>query len=166
MLRFPAHPRAARVLCEAEARGVGPEGAVIAALLGARELRLERRTGGPHAGPRLASSSDLIDDLDALLSARHDGLRADRLRRDGLDVATAFAVDRAARQLERIADRRTPAPPTDDAVDTALQIAILTGFPDRVGRRRAPRSAEIVLAGGGRSEEHTSELQSRRDLVC
>jgi ATP-dependent helicase HrpB len=147
MLRFPAHPRAARILCEAEDRGVAAHGAVIAALLGGRELRVERR--GPSAGPRLSSPSDLIDDLDALLAARDAGMRPDRIRRDGLDVATALAADRAARQLERLA-RRDAAPPADaDAVDHALRIAILTGFPDRVGRRRAPRSAEIVLAGGG-----------------
>src|SRR5690349_23900234 len=28
------------------------------------------------------------------------------------------------------------------------------------------RSSVELLKGGGRSEEHTSELQSRRDLVC
>ena len=162
MLRFPVHPRLARIACEAEARGVAPEAWVIAALLGARELRLERRG---RERTRLASPSDLIDDLDVMLDARAHGLRADRLRRDGVDVATAHAVDKAARQLERIAKRDTPAPTTPpsreaartgmaavreaDAVDRALRLAILTGFPDRVARRRAPRSAEFVLAGGG-----------------
>jgi ATP-dependent helicase HrpB len=156
MLRFPAHPRAARVLCEAEDRGVAPEAAVIAALLGTRELRLERRGGGGAAGPRLSSSSDLIDDLDALLAARRDGLRPDRLRRDGLDVGTALSVDRAAKQLERLCDRRVAAPRSHDEVDTALQIAILTGFPDRVGRRRVARSPDIVLAGGGSGTQAAS----------
>jgi ATP-dependent helicase HrpB len=166
MLRFPAHPRAARVLCEAEDRGVAAEGAVIAALLGARELRVLRRgPGGPGAGPRLSSSSDLIDDLDALLAARSDGLRADRLRRDGLDVATAFAVDRAARQYERVCDRSRPAPRDDDAIDQALQLAILTGFPDRVGRRRAPRSSEIVLAGGGSGAQAPTSAVLDAELV-
>ena len=166
MLRFPAHPRAARVLCEAEDRGVAAEGAVIAALLGARELRVERRgRGGPGAGPRLSSSSDLIDDLDALLAARADGLRADRLRRDGLDVATGFAVDRAARQLERLCDRGKKAPADDDQVDRALQLAILTGFPDRVGRRRAPRSSEIVLAGGGSGAQAPTSAVLDAELV-
>ncbi|HUJ63368.1 MAG TPA: helicase-related protein, partial [Kofleriaceae bacterium] len=182
MLRFPVHPRVARVLCEAEGRGVAREACAIAALLGARELRLERR--GPAAAARVASRSDLIDDLDALIAARAGGLRADRLRRDGLDVATAFAVDRAARQLERMVDDRA-APPRDDAthagrgfppgasaaewrsgsIDRALELCILTGYPDRVGKRRAPRSprakrgneidrggaegAEFTFAGGG-----------------
>ncbi|TMQ14645.1 MAG: ATP-dependent RNA helicase [Deltaproteobacteria bacterium] len=147
MLRFPAHPRLARILCEAEDRGVAEPACAIAALLDARELRLERR--GPRAEARIASPSDLIDDLDALYDARRRGLRPDRLRASGLDPYTASAVDRAANQLARIARDARPAPAGDDAVDRELQIAILAGFPDRVGKRRAPRSAEIVLAGGG-----------------
>ncbi len=147
MLRFPVHPRLARLVCEAEGRGVAREACLIAALVGARELRLERR--GRSAEAKLTSPSDLIDDLDAMLDARHGGLRADRLRRDGLDVGTAFAVDRAARQLERLVDLRVRAPASDADLDRELQIAILAGFPDRVGKRRSARSAEIVLAGGG-----------------
>ena len=148
MLRFPVHPRLGRLVCEAEARGVGEEACMIAALVGARELRLERR--GPAGAAKISSPSDLIDDLDAMLDARHHGLRADRLRRDGLDVATAHAVDRAAKQLERLVERgRGGGSKSDDEVDRDLMLAILTAFPDRVGKRRAPRSAEIVFAGGG-----------------
>ncbi|HEX3478813.1 MAG TPA: helicase-related protein, partial [Kofleriaceae bacterium] len=147
LLRFPVHPRLGRIIAEAEARGVAEPACAIAALLGARELRLERR--GPRGEARVASPSDLIDDLDALYAARQHGLRPDRLRRDGLDPYTAGAVDRVARQLARAARDDRPAPAGDDAVDRELQLAILTGFPDRVGKRRAPRSAEIVFAGGG-----------------
>jgi ATP-dependent helicase HrpB len=153
MLRFPAHPRQARLIVEAEDRGVASEGAALAALLGARELRVERRLGGDR-GPgrreaRMSSPSDLLDDLDALLDARDAGMSAGRLRGLGLDVATAMGVDRAARQLERIARRGGPRPSGGEAIDQALQIAILTGYPDRVGKRRAPRSAEVVFASGG-----------------
>ncbi|MCT6647137.1 hypothetical protein N4G37_13795, partial [Enterococcus faecalis] len=84
MLRFPVHPRLGRLVCEAEGRGAGEEACLIAALVGARELRLERR--GPAGQAKQTSPSDLIDDLDALLDARQHGMRADRLRRDGLDI--------------------------------------------------------------------------------
>ncbi|HEX4423711.1 MAG TPA: ATP-dependent helicase HrpB [Kofleriaceae bacterium] len=147
MLRFPVHPRLARIVCEAEGRGVAEPACVIAALVGARELRVERR--GPRAEARLTSPSDLIDDMDALYDARRHGMRADRLRRDGLDPHAASAADRVARQLTRAARDACPAPTDHDAVDRELRIAILAGFPDRVGKRRAPRSAEIVFAGGG-----------------
>src|SRR5207249_11780337 len=36
----------------------------------------------------------------------------------------------------------------------------------RQDRRQAPYAAVVVVGGEGRSEEHTSELQSRFDLVC
>jgi len=147
MLRFPLHPRLARIVCEAQGRGVAEPACVIAALLGARELRIERR--GPRAEARLTSPSDLIDDMDALYDARQHGMRADRLRRDGLDVTAAAAADRIARQLARAARDDRPPPSDHDTVDRELRIAILAGFPDRVGKRRAPRSAEIVFAGGG-----------------
>jgi len=147
ILRFPVHPRVGRMLCECEARGVAREGCVIAGLLGVRELRLARR--GRDATAQLSSPSDLIDDLDAFLDARAGGLRPDRLRRDNLDIATAFAVDRAAKQLERIVDMSKRPPPDDAAMDRELQIAILAAYPDRVGKRRAPRSNEIIFAGGG-----------------
>ncbi|HEY6033470.1 MAG TPA: ATP-dependent helicase C-terminal domain-containing protein, partial [Kofleriaceae bacterium] len=163
ILRFPVHPRVGRMLCECEARGVAREGCVIAGLLGVRELRLQRR--GPGAQAQLSSPSDLIDDLDAFLDARSGGLRPDRLRRDNLDIATAFAVDRAAKQLERIVDTRTRAPAGDDAVDRELQIAILTAYPDRVGRRRAPRSNEILFAGGGSGTLAASSAVLEPDLL-
>jgi ATP-dependent helicase HrpB len=147
MLRFPVHPRLARIICEAEARGVAEPACAIAALLGAREVRIERR--GPRAEARIASPSDLIDDLDALYAARGSGMRAERLRASGLEPSTAQAVDRVARQLARTAKDRVAAPGGDAAEDRELQIAILTGFSDRVGKRRAPRSAEVVFAGGG-----------------
>ena len=147
MLRFALHPRLARIVCEAETRGVAEPACVIAALLGARELRIERR--GPRGEAQLTSPSDLIDDMDALYDARRHGMRADRLRASGLDASAASNADRVARQLARTARDARPAPADHDDVDRELRIAILTGFPDRVGKRRAPRSAEIVFAGGG-----------------
>lgn len=136
MLRFPVHPRVARLLCEAEARGVAREACIVAGLLGARELRLERR-GRSEA--KLSSPSDLIDDLDIMLAGR----------KDGVDRSTAYQVDRAAKQLERMVDTRTRPPATDDDLDRELMIAILTAYPDRVGKRRAPTSADVIFAGGG-----------------
>ncbi|MDQ3339680.1 MAG: ATP-dependent helicase HrpB [Myxococcota bacterium] len=163
MLRFPVHPRLARIVCEAEGRGVSQEASLIAALVGARELRLERR--GPQGAAKISAPSDLIEDLDALMDARRHNLRADRLRRDGLDISTAHQVDKTAKQLERIARDTAQAPPNDEAVDRELQLAILTGFPDRVGKRRAPRSQEIIFAGGGSGALAASSAVIEADLI-
>ncbi|MEZ4366217.1 MAG: ATP-dependent helicase HrpB [Kofleriaceae bacterium] len=148
LLRLPAHPRAARIVLACADAGLLTEGALIAAALGARELRTARRGRGGAA--HVASASDLLDDVDAMLDARDRGLRPDALRAAGLDPGTARQVDRAARQLERAVGGRAGGPaPSSSAVDEQLLRAILAGFPDRVGRRRAPRSAEIVFADGG-----------------
>ncbi|MCX5744534.1 MAG: ATP-dependent helicase HrpB, partial [Proteobacteria bacterium] len=136
MLRFPVHPRQGRLVCEAEDLGVD-DGCTLAALLGARELRLDRR--GPNATARVTSTSDLLDDLDAIAHKSRD-----------LDRTTAQVVERTAQQLRRIA--RAPDRSRDhsiDRVDEQLKLAILAAYPDRVGKRRAPRSAEFVFAGGG-----------------
>ncbi len=62
-------------------------------------------------------------------------------------MTTAFAVDRAARQLERLVDTTHRAPPTEREVDRALLIATLAAHPDRVARRRRPHSEELVFVG-------------------
>ncbi len=177
MMRFPAHPRVARILCEAEGRGVGEEACLVAALLGSRPLRLSRRGGQAQA--QIASDSDVLDDVDAMLDARADGMREHRLRDAGLDVGTAFQVHRTAQQLERLVARRAggrgqssrselsisrdatrggvngPALPGQRgresplSIDRELKISLLTGYPDRVGKRRAARSSEILFCGGG-----------------
>src|SRR5438874_11766459 len=45
-----------------------------------------------------------------------------------------------------------------DALPISVSLPRPTRAPSRMGRSTRP--------GGSRSEEHTSELQSRRDLVC
>ena len=150
LLRFPLHPRLARLVVEAEERGAAREGALCAALLGERDIR-ERRPrearGAPPTGP-----SDLLELASALEAARRLRFDPDRLRDMGLASGAVQAVDRAARQLERLV--RAPgggeaSPRPDAAVEAALLAATLAAYPDRVARRRAPGSPEVVLAGGG-----------------
>lgn len=154
MLRFPAHPRQARILVEAEARGVADEGCVLAALLGERELG--GGGGGRRGHAREAHRSDLVHALDQLELAELEGHAPERLRAMGLEPARVFAVDRAAKQLARFVDRKkAQRPSSPEAFEKALLIATLAGYPDRVGRLRRPETStgrsgrEIVFASGG-----------------
>src|SRR5690349_24222588 len=52
------------------------------------------------------------------------------------------------------------------APQTRLRAAALAGELPLRPCRRAARARRPTAAQGTRSEEHTSELQSRRDLVC
>ncbi len=140
--RLPVHPRLARIAVEAAARGCGRDGAIIAAALSEGEVRLS-----PSTGP-----SDLLDLPDpgrareqierALSTANSDagrsGSRSKGAHRPGADEA---ARKRNLNSKER---------------DEALCISVLTGFPDRVARRRSPGSDEILLAGGGTAQLSSS----------
>ncbi|HEU4384580.1 MAG TPA: ATP-dependent helicase C-terminal domain-containing protein [Anaeromyxobacteraceae bacterium] len=166
MLRFPLHPRLSRLVCEAEDRRAAEAGAVLAALLGERDIReraLDRRgPGAPPTGP-----SDLLELAHLFEEAARARFAEGRLRALGLAPGPVQAVERARRQLVHILrpDRSrpkaatptaasSPAPPStrnpvSTAGEDALLLSTLAAYPDRVARRRDPGSAEVVLCGGG-----------------
>lgn len=200
MLRVPGHPRQARLLVEAAARGAADAGALAAALLGERDLRERRALEGAASPP--TGPSDVLELAHVFEEAARARFDPDRLRRMGVSPGAAQAVDRARRQLARAARglgraatsavdgsavqpepfdelgagsaprdaarSRGPPPATSKAAPgprggegrgegepstatapEAILLATLAAYPDRVARRRAPGSDEIVLAGGG-----------------
>ncbi len=165
MLRFPLHPRLARLAIAAEERGAGREGALLAAILGERDLR--ERWDADARGAAPTGPSDLLELASLFEEARRARFDERRLRAMGLAPAAVAAVDRARRQLERMVGRGanpTPTPnptststststatatATSTSVEASLLAATLAAFPDRVARRRSPGSDEVVLVGGG-----------------
>jgi ATP-dependent helicase HrpB len=160
MLRFPLHPRLGRLVCEAEARGAAEAGALLAALLGERDIR-ERAFDGRARGAPPTGPSDLLELAHLFEEAAGARFAEGRLRSLGLAPGPVQAVERARRQLVQILrrDRSRPRTSTPTATATAgsgatpaedaLLLATLAAYPDRVARRREPGSAEVVLAGGG-----------------
>lgn len=175
MLAFPLHPRQARMLVEAERRGVGDDGAVLAALVGERDLRASTKArfdggggggGGGSGGGRTldvaTETSDLLGLLDRFREAEGSSFSAHAIRAIGLDQGAVHAVERAKKQLGRIvrnADAKTPTTPK--SADDALLLAVLAGFPDRVARRKRPGSRDLALAQGGTAE--LAETSAVRD---
>lgn len=152
LLRFPVHPRQARLIVEAERRGVARDGVTLAALLGERDLRLEARAnlrGQGAAARALAGPSDLLEMLDRFQEAERANFAPHRVQSLGLEAGATRAVDRVRKQLGRLADASRPRPGTVEGIEDALGLAVLAGYPDRVAKRRAPGSAELVLAAGG-----------------
>lgn len=156
MLAFPLHPRLSRIVVEAESRGVGESGATIAALVAERDIRA--RAPSDSMGPRRHDSatgpSDLLALLELFEEAESTRFQRDALRRMGLDAGATLSVDRARKQLARIAKRHGDKASASE--EEALLISILTGYPDRVARRRTvaahlERSSggNLILAGGG-----------------
>jgi ATP-dependent helicase HrpB len=152
LLELPLHPRLARIVLEGERRGVAEEAALIAALVGERDIRLAARTSmGERAGRRVADSSgpsDLLELVERFGEASHARFEAHRLRGMGLDPRAVEAVERGRRQIARRARNLVPAPESSDELDRALCAAILAGFPDRVAKRRKRGEPELVLANG------------------
>jgi ATP-dependent helicase HrpB len=155
MLRFPAHPRLARLVVEGEARGAGEAAALAAALISERDIRASARasfgTGTSAPVDRGADLGDLVDLYRDAERGGAGGRRADLLRRLELEPRAVEEVGRAYRQLAagltRGGGRVDPG-----AEANALRLAVLTAFPDRVARRREPGGRTALLAGGGSAE--------------
>ncbi|MDQ3256652.1 MAG: ATP-dependent helicase HrpB, partial [Acidobacteriota bacterium] len=169
MLRLPLHPRLARVVIEAEARGVAEEGCVIAALISERDIRADdiMRDARERSAENAAAtgSSDLLQLLDLFTEASLSDFAPEQLRRMKLNVGAVGAVDRVRRQLLRLCRIENPKvistekKRASNAIrETELLISVLAGYPDRVARRRTTPNEnrqtgrELLLAGGGAAE--------------
>ncbi|HEX8190003.1 MAG TPA: ATP-dependent helicase HrpB [Pyrinomonadaceae bacterium] len=173
MLRLPLHPRLARIVVEAESRGVAREACAVAALISERGIRAGRVSFGgrqdvgereaPRAkrGARTHGSSDLLELLDLFTRAEAQGFDAARLRALDLEPAPVRAVERVSGQLRRML--RIPNEKAESGVglseekETELLVSVLAGYPDRVARRRARavehgEPVELLLSGGGTAE--------------
>ncbi len=152
MLRYPLHPRLARLIVEGEKLGVTEESCLLAALIAERDILSDARTdfgGARQAKPALGvGPSDLLERADRFREADRARFEPQRLRSLGLDARAVEAVDRARRQLCRTR-RRADRPAEPGQVEEALMIATLSAFPDRVARRRTTGKREFLLATGG-----------------
>ncbi len=154
MLRYPVHPRLARLLVEGVRRGVGSLAARAAALLGERPLL---RSSGPiDRGPAQhvrQTDADLLDEID-LLERIDRGGRAP----DVVDRSVLRAVERSTMQLSRIVDSAGGGPRNEVvggrvAREAALRQALLAAHPDRVAKiRREGDRHVLVFAFGGSAE--------------
>ncbi|HYH84587.1 MAG TPA: helicase-related protein, partial [Pyrinomonadaceae bacterium] len=187
MLRLPLHPRLARIVVEAESRGVGRPACTIAALISERDIRAGRvrlgASGDTHTrderDARAHGSSDLLELLDLFTQAEAQGFAPERVRRLDLEPNAVRAVERVAshlvRQLARGAKSshvKTTAGEGSltEAQERELLISILAGYPDRVARRRASgdsraRGAELLLSGGGTAELAPESVVRRAEFL-
>ena len=129
MARLAVHPRHARMILEAERRGVGQQACMLAA------IAEDGRTLGAllRDQPSDTDSSDLLKAATALEVA--PAARARLVRKAGAQLRRRVGRDAAG--LTRMEEQHR------------LLISILAGYPDRVAKRRHANKADVVFAGGG-----------------
>ena len=168
MARLPLHPRQSRMVIEAERRGVAEDGALLAAMVGERDVRLETRSGlvRARAGRQVASGpSDLLDAMERFREAEKARFSAARLRELSLDPAATFRVERAQRQISRLLRSIKAGPVGAEDIDEALLISTLAGYPDRLAKRRGAHSRELLLSGGGTALLSENSVVHEPDLL-
>ncbi|HEY4136234.1 MAG TPA: ATP-dependent helicase HrpB [Alphaproteobacteria bacterium] len=119
MAKLPLHPRLAHMTLLAKARGLGPEAAALAALLGERD---------PLSGPGAMRDADLRHRVELIGEARASAPPAGTEVRE----ATRRRIRETAKQVRRLIDVQ------DHPLDSAMTGALTAlAYPDRLGQRRA-----------------------------
>ena len=159
MLRFPVHPRLARLLVDGERMKIYDMAAGSAAILSERPLRQGR---GPA---RVAADADVLVDLADLELVGRQGLGA--AERLGLHAGACRSALQARDHLRRLlaadaGDRRGP------AAEALLRQALLAAFPDRVAQLREDGGQRaLALAGGGSARlAESSVIHGAAWVVC
>lgn len=142
MLAYPAHPRVARMLVEAERRGLSERVCILAAIMSERSLT----TGRAMVGTRQAAhgSTDLMALANLFEEAQLADFDASVIEALGLDRAAVAAVERARKHLHRLT--RDNAKASGDW-QRHEALCVLSGYPDRVGKTL--RHADVTLSEGG-----------------
>ena len=173
MLELPLHPRLGRVLCEGERLGVAERAALIAAFLGERDPRLSERVALGRARGKSATPtgpSDVLELCDTFELARSLGRDARRLRSHDLDARVVEAVFRAERKLLASLRRSRQSAASDAGAEDeerSLLLCVLSGFADRLARRRRPGQPELLLASGNAARlADTSVVRDAELLVA
>jgi ATP-dependent helicase HrpB len=153
MARLPVHPRLARLLIEGQRFGQPERVALAAALLSERDPFTRSIDRPASDGPRHATSSDVLDRVEALEEYERSGRTSSVL--GVLNRSAARFVLHARDQLLRgerpaSAGWSSPDQPADAGRSPCEVVlcALLAAFPDRVARRREVGSRRGVMVGG------------------
>ena len=154
MVAFPAHPRFARMLVEAEHFGCVAEAALCAALCQGRDLFVRSRKGAAaeFAGPDDRSDfQPMIRAWSLAQRARFDVSKCDPY---GINASAAREAGAVMTQLLKVAGRQgMDTTPNEAGVDSeSLAKVILSGFSDNVGRRLSAGTLSCEVVGGRRGK--------------
>jgi ATP-dependent helicase HrpB len=164
MARLPAHPRIARLLIEGRRLGEPQRVALAAALLAERDPFTRSLDGPAPDHRRAATESDVLDRVEAMeqYEQRRGVQSALGTLNRGAVRFVLHARDQFVRSLRRAGTRNAGVGP-----DEAVRRALLAAYPDRLARRREPRSRRGVMVGGrGVRLAPTSAVNEAELFLC
>lgn len=172
LLSLPLHPRLARVVTRGQELGVGGEACLAAALLSERDIRSDARlrmSPGAQRDLGVSGPCDVLELMSRFAEAEAVNFRPDGVKRAGLDVRTVQSVSTTYRKLSSHRSgnplQSSPRPDSPDALDAAVRRSILSGFPDRVGKRRRAGQPDIVLSQGGSAKLSPTSVVHEGELL-
>lgn len=180
MLLIPAHPRYARMLLEAESCGCVREIALLAALVGGRDLllRLHPRDERDRIARRNRSSllkrhdsgSDFFLYARSFEHAERCGFDGRKCAEFGVHAHVAREVAQTRAQLLALCDEAglpldPPAALTPETLTQAVARCHLAGFIDHLAVRTSSGSSEFDLAHGRRAELADESVTGNNALI-
>jgi ATP-dependent helicase HrpB len=152
MAAFPAHPRYSRMLLEADRRGCVRAAALMAALVGGRDLFVRNAGKAVETEREEVLGGGAISDFQVLMRAwrfadrnQYDPRRCARL---GVHAGAAREVGRLHERFLSLAEREGLVLEDAAADDEALACTVLAGFADQVARRADTGSLRCRVAHG------------------
>ena len=129
MIRFPLHPRLARILVESLSLSIPKHGAVLASLIAEREInKFEISTG------RKSFSINLMDQLEKYLELEKSNFDLRLIERFNFDASRVQSVKRSVQQLMQNTKRTINENFQSKALETKVMQVLSAGFPDRVAK--------------------------------
>ncbi|MCC6416401.1 MAG: ATP-dependent helicase HrpB [Opitutaceae bacterium] len=154
MLRFPLHPRYARMLLEAEKRGCVRAVALMAALTQGRNFLLRGVTKQVEQARAQVlgeeHESDFLLLMRAWQEADRTGYRVEACRELGIHAQAARAVGPVFAQFLKIAEREGLDTADHPVPEAELRKCVLAGFSDQVAKRLDAGTLRCELVHGRR----------------
>lgn len=165
---LPLHPRVAMMLMSAGSRGALEEGALVAALASERDIF--RRGSMERARRDEVGASDLLLRLERILELERGGMTPSLAGMLGIDLGAArsalAARDRLLETARNVRARSERSPRADPSRrEEAILRAVLSGFPDRLAKRRARGDERFAIAGCGQARLARESVVKESELL-